>query len=386
MHTALPKTPKGWLRTSQRLAANRTTTMQRMLLAWLIMFLPLLQPQTATAEIFIGIATPANGPGAEIRRAAKVSAERINAEGGVLGELISLIEADDGCNSEQGSKAAQSLVDRRVAVVIGHPCGSSANAAGHIYAANSVVLLGITRHPALTEKRAGEVIFRVAGRDDSQGASAAAYFSRKFRDKPIAIVRDASRYARRITNDLRAALKRAGFTEAMSAAVWGGQKDYSKLIAKLQAANTHALFFAGFPLEAGLLLRQLRSAGLSTVFVGTETLASAQFADTAGSAASGARILLPHDPTRKLAASGIEHQGVERPATGPFLNTFAAFEAWRAAVRQEGSIRPNAVSAALKRGTFETVLGYVSFAESGDANLPAYDIVTWKNDAWRTID
>ena len=168
--------------------------------------------------------------------------------------------------------------------MIGHPCGSSANAAGHIYATNSVVLLGITRHPALTEKRAGEVIFRVAGRDDRQGASAAAYFSRKFRDKPIAIVRDASRYARRIANDVLAAFKQAGFTEVLSAAVWGGQKDYSKLVAKLQAANIHALFFAGFPLEAGLLLRQLRSAGLSTVFVGTETLASAQFADTAGSA------------------------------------------------------------------------------------------------------
>lgn len=360
--------------------------MQRTLLAWLIIFLPLLQPQMARADIFVGIATPANGPGSEIRRAAKVSAERINAEGGVLGELISLIEADDGCNSDQGSKAAQSLVDRRVAVVIGHPCGSSANAAGHIYATNSVVLLGLTRHPALTEKRAGEAIFRFAGRDGRQGASAAAYFSQKFRDKPIAIVRDASRYARRIANDVRAAFKQTDFSEVLSAAVWGGQKDYSKLVAKLQAANTHALFFAGFPLEAGLLLRQLRSAGLSTVFVGTETLASAQFADTAGSAASGARILLSHDPARKLAASGINPQGVERPATGPFLNTFAAFETWRAAVRQAGSIGSNAVSAALKRGTFETVLGYVSFAESGDVKLPAYDIVTWKNDAWRTID
>ncbi|MGI9403462.1 MAG: branched-chain amino acid ABC transporter substrate-binding protein, partial [Hyphomicrobium sp.] len=304
-------------------------------------------------------------------------------EGGVHGKRIKLVEADDGCNGEQGSLAAHSLIERDVVVVIG---ASAASAGVMVYASNNVVLLSMTRHPALTKKRAGETIFRVSGRNDRQGASAAAYLSRNFSGRPIAVVRDTSRYARRIANDANAALKEAGFSDILSAAIRGGQKDYAKLIAQLQAANTEVLFFAGFPLEAGLLLRQMRAAGLRTAFVGSDTLAPAQFADTAGSAATGARILLSHDPSRGPAGTGLKVKSNGRPPTGPFLTTLAAIEAWHAAVRKAGSIAPDAVSAALQEGTFKTVLGHISFTENGDSNLPPYDVVTWSMNAWRAID
>ncbi len=386
MTTALPAPPKGFPRASHPVAANGARSRRPRLRTWLIALFPLLQPMPACADIIVGVAAPTNESGREIRRAAQAAAKRINAEGGVLGERIAVIEADDGCNAEQGARAAQSLVKRRVVVVIGHPCASAAGAAGPVYASNNVVLLGMTTHPALTEKRSGSTIFRVAGRDDRQGPSAAAYLLRNFPGSPIAVVRDASRYARRITNDARTALNEAGFTEVLNAAVWGGQKDYTKLIAKLKTANTEALFFAGFPIEAGLFLRQMRAAGLSTAFIGSETLATAQFTDTAGPAASGARILMSHDPARRPAAPRLMDARDRRPATGPFLLTSAAIEAWLGAAQQAGSSAPDAVSAALNEGTFETVLGPVSFADNGDANRPAFDVVTWTMDAWRVVD
>ena len=386
MDTTLPAPLNGLPRPNQAVAALKTRFKRRLLRTWLIALFPLLQPLPASADILVGIASPKDGHGTEIRRAAKVAAERINAEGGVHGKRIKLVEADDGCNGEQGSLAAHSLIERDVVVVIGHPCASAASAGVKVYASNNVVLLSMTRHPVITEKRAGQTIFRVPGRNDRQGASAAAYLSRNFSGRPIAVVRDASRFARRIANDAHAALKEAGFTDVLSAAIRGGQKDYSKLIAQLQAANTEALFFAGFPLEAGLLLRQMRAAGLSTAFIGSDTLAPAQFADTAGSAATGARILLSHDPARGPAGTALKVKRDEMPPTGSFLTTLAAIEAWRAAVRKAGSIAPDAVSAALQEGKFETVLGHISFTENGDSNVPAYDVVTWNMNAWRNID
>ncbi|NIO40096.1 MAG: ABC transporter substrate-binding protein, partial [Burkholderiales bacterium] len=119
-------------------------------------------------------AAPPNELGADIRGAAKAAIKQINDEGGVLGERLALIESDDGCNSEQGMNAARSLVERGAIVVIGHPCASATNAAAPVYAGNNVVLLSMSRHPALTEQRGGATIFRVSGRDDRQGASAAA--------------------------------------------------------------------------------------------------------------------------------------------------------------------------------------------------------------------
>lgn len=373
-------------RPSHPVAANGAWSRRLRPHAWLIALFPLLQPLPACADIIVGVAAPTNGSGTEIRRAAKAAAKRINGEGGVLGERVTVIEADDGCNGQQGARAAQSLVERRAVVVIGHPCASAASAAGPVYASNNVVLLGMTRHPSLTDKRSGSTIFRVAGRDDRQGPSVAAFLLRNFPGSPVAVVGDASRYSRRITNDTRAALNEAGFTEVLSAAVWGGQKDYAKLIDKLKTANTEALFFAGFPLEAGLLLRQMRAAGLSTAFIGSETLATAQFIDTAGPAVSGARILMSHDPAQGPAAPRLKDAHDGRSSTGPFLMTSAAIEAWRGAAQQAGSTAPDAVSAALNAGTFETVLGPVSFAENGDANRPAYDVVTWTMDAWHVVD
>jgi len=385
LNTGLP-TRNGLARPSQPTAAKQARSMLRLRLSiGLIALFPLLQPLPAAADIIVGVAAPANESGTEIRRAAQAAAKQINAEGGVLGKRIAVIEADDGCNADQGAEAARSLVEHRVAVVIGHPCASAASAAGPIYAINNVVLLGMTRHPALTEKRAGSTIFRVAGRDDRQGAIAALYLARNFPGSPIALVRDTSRYAWRIANDARAALDEAGFTDVLSAVVRGGQKDYVKLVAKLKAAKTEALFFSGFPPEAGLLLRQMRTAGVEAAFIGSETLATAQFADTAGPAVSGVRILMMHDLSRGPAATSLMEARDGRPTTGPFLLTSAAIEAWRAAAQQAGSTEPDAVSAALNGDTFQTVLGPVSFAENGDANRPAYDVVMWVRDAWRVV-
>ncbi len=344
----------------------------------------------AMADVLVGVAGPAQGPsltvGTAIARGLKEAAEHINADGGVLGEPIAIVEADDGCAAAQAEEAARDLVARGVKLVVGHPCASAAIAAARVYAAAGVVFIApATRHPALTEARAGPLIFRLAGRDDRQGSFAGDYFARTFAQGPLAVVSDGSRFGEDLDRDALAALKQAGRSDVLTAAIKGGQKDYAGLVAKLGTARTRAVFFTGFPIEGGLLLTQMRAAGLDTVFLGSDALANAQLAETAGADAEGARALLAHDAALAVSEAMVRQRfGLERPAA-PVVSAYAALEAWSAAAAQAHSLAGPAVAAALQQGAFDTVEGQLSFDEKGDARLPSYDVVEWKDGAWRPL-
>lgn len=355
-----------------------------------VLLLSALAP-AAAADVLIGVAGPRQGPSGavadDIARGAKLAAERINADGGVLGEPIQIIEADDGCEAAQAETAAKTLASRGVALVIGHPCASAAITAARIYAQAGIVFIApATRHPALTNQRAGPTVFRLTGRDDRQGTSAGDYLARTFQGKPLALVADGSRTAQNLIREALAALKLAGHADVLTTGIEGGQKEYARLVARLGAAGVEALLFAGFPIEGGLLLTQMREAGLKTVFLGSDMLANAQLAETAGSQAEGARALLPHNAAAGLSESTLrERFGVEKP-TGSLVSAYAAVEAWRAAVVKAATTAAPAVAEVLQQGTLETVLGPVSFDEKGDARIPSYDIVEWKNGVWRPLE
>jgi branched-chain amino acid transport system substrate-binding protein len=343
--------------------------------------------RAAHADIVVGVAVPVQGTraetGREILSAARLAAERFNAVGGVLGEHVTVISADDGCQADKAEAAAKSLVEQGARLVVGHPCAAAAVAAAKVYAQSATLFIApATRHPALTAPRAGPTIFRLSGRDDRQGAAAGAYLARKFASKPIAIVRDASLYAKKLSDGALAALRQAGRTDVTTATIAGAQKDYGSLIAKLAQVNVSAVFFTGFPLEGALLLRQMRARGLRSLFLGGDALAAPQFAETAGDAAEGVGVLLPADPSRTLDEKARRNFPGANPV-GPFLTAYAAMESWKAAATAARSLEGSAVAGILQQGRTDTVLGPVKFDPDGNADLPAYDIVWWRRGAWR---
>ena len=342
----------------------------------------------ALADVLVGVAVPARGDyagvGADIVRGVKLAAQRFNADGGVAGERIAIVEADDGCAAKVAEDAARTLVDRHVVLVIGHPCGSAAVAAARIYAQAGVPFIAPgVRHPALTEPRAGATVFRLSGRDGHQGTFAAAYLARQFAGKPLAIVYGGSLYSKDLAAEAAAALKAAGSAGVLSATIAGAQKEYGPLIAKMTTAKTEAVYFAGYPIEAGLLLRQMRAAGLKAVFLGDDAIAGEQFAQTALEKAEGAGTLLPYDPARSLAPETRRNAFPEVEPTGAFILAYAAMEAWRQAASDARSTAGDAVGRALQTRGFNTVLGRLTFDDKGNAELPGYDIVWWSDGAWR---
>ncbi len=339
----------------------------------------------ALANVVIGVAGPAEGPGAattrDISRAVKTEADRLNRNGGVLGERIEVAEADDGCAPSSAEAAARKLIASGATLILGHPCASAAIAAAKVYAqAGTIFMATATRHAAFTNPRAGPTIFRLSGRDDRQGASAGSYLGRTFPGKPIAIVRDQSRYGEQIAQSAATAAKAAGTTQIVTASVSGAQKDFTGVIAQLAAAHVEAVLFAGFPIEGGLLLRQMRSSGLTAAFIGSDALATDEFATTAGDQAAGAGVLLPSEAGERIVrADQVAATLPGETPTGAFLMAYGAVEAWHAAADSARSTASPAVALALQSGNFDTLIGMVSFDANGDAAIASYEVVWWKD-------
>ena len=102
-------------------------------------------PPQAGAEIPIGFANPLSGAfarsGERNRIAVEMAVADLNARGGVLGEPVRLITADDACGLQRSVAAARELVAAGVRVVVGHFCSHSSLLAAGIYETADVLMI-----------------------------------------------------------------------------------------------------------------------------------------------------------------------------------------------------------------------------------------------------
>ena len=127
----------------------------------------------ARADVLIGLAGPITGKnawfGEQMERGAAMAVADLNAAGGVLGQQVQLITADDFCDPEQAVAAAKKLVSDGVIFVVGHFCSGASIPASEIYAAAGVLMISPTStNPMLTELGRANV-FRLDYRDDAVG-------------------------------------------------------------------------------------------------------------------------------------------------------------------------------------------------------------------------
>ena len=115
----------------------------------------------ARADIPIGFNSALTGPYAWVGEphlaGTELAIADLNAKGGVLGEPLELIVADDGCNAELAPLAAEKLVSEAVAVAFGATCSGAAIPASKVYGRAGILMIeaGAT-NPRLTEEGDGQ--------------------------------------------------------------------------------------------------------------------------------------------------------------------------------------------------------------------------------------
>ncbi len=199
-------------------------------------------------------------------RGAELAAKDINARGGVGGRQIEIVAFDTKTDPQAAAEAAKKALAAGVVAGVGYGDTNFVLAAAPIFMAQKVPFItsGAT-HPDLP-KRLGRNFFMVPFGDDDQAHAIADYAAKTLRVKKAAVWTDC-------TMDFTTALS-AYFTKRFRArggqvvltdTFRSGDRDFSALVEGLKKADPapDAVFVAAVPDEAGVVVKQIRQAGLT---------------------------------------------------------------------------------------------------------------------------
>ena len=365
--------------------------MFRRLTLLLFVVIALALPGRAQAEIVLGFANPLSGPYADSgnrnRIAVTLAIEDLNQNGGVLGQPVTLVTADDACGIEPAMAAAEKLVSSGAGAVVGHMCSHSSLLAAGIYEAADVVMITpSSTHPRLTEEGRANV-FRLIGRDDHQGRLAGDLLADHFADKTIAILYDGSTYGQGLAEHTRTRLRERGVFEVIYGLYLPDGENYDALVGRLIEAGVEVVYIGGSGPDAGLILRTARERGSRLRLIGGDGLGMGEFWETAGDAGEGTifssrpdAIALP--VTRDLRAR-LREEGLGERVRG--TGAYAAVQVWAQAVERTGSLRSSDVAHMLRRGRFDTIHGRVAFDPKGDLEGAVWQWQMWSKGESRPL-
>ncbi|ADU92290.1 high-affinity branched-chain amino acid ABC transporter substrate-binding protein [Taylorella equigenitalis] len=348
---------------------------------------------TAFADsIKFGLVTPTTGPNTQygdmVKEGAISAAEIINSKGGILGgKQIEFVVVDDGCEPKQGPIAANSIVNQNIKFVVGPTCSGPINGAAPILDEEGVVAITPSgTSPSITEGKDYHFFFRAIGRDDQQGPPAAKFIQSKA-PKKIALVNDKQAYGKGLTTSVKAELEKLGVPVAFDESINAGDTDYSALITKFKSAGVDFVYFGGYYPELGLLLRQSREQGFNAQYMGPEGSGNPELVAIAGDAVDGLYMTFP--PNYSTLPGNEEvvkyFKDKKRDAGGAFqLLSYAATQALVAGIEATKSDDPEKVADWLHANSVKTVVGDLSWKDSGDLKSFDFEIVQWKKDGSRT--
>jgi branched-chain amino acid transport system substrate-binding protein len=201
----------------------------------------------------------------------------------------------------------------------------------------------------------------LAGRDDQQGAAAALDLIALAPGGRIAIVQDRTAYARGLTAAVTAAIAAAKGMPPVVVPIVAGRRDYDAELAKLTGLPPEAIFFAGYPSEAAVVLRSLRKARIGAAVIASDANATDDFAKAAEGSQSQVKVMV-----RGAGSGGLDPVDLAEAAE-------RAVAIWRAA---RGSGDPATIMSGGDSGSVSP------FDAKGDARVPSFVAVPLVAGRW----
>lgn len=326
--------------------------------------------------IKIGVAGPHSGDlasyGLPSVNAAKIVADKINAEGGINGKKIELLVEDTVCKPEVATNTATKLVSDGAQVVLGGICSGATKAALPIYNnAGILVMSPSATNPALTQSGDYPNFFRTIAPDDAQAKLDVEFAINKLNYTKIAVVHDKGDYGKGFAEFAKKFIEESGKAEVvLFEGVTPGAVDYSAIVQKIKKSGAEAVMFGGYHPEASKIISMMKKKRLDTTFISDDGVKDQTFIKVAGVSAEGAYASGPQDtsanPLSKIAVE--EHKATFNADHGAFYeNAYSAMLAMTNAIAKAGSTDLAALKKVLQTEKVDTPVGSISFDERGDA-------------------
>ncbi|MCP4351458.1 MAG: ABC transporter substrate-binding protein [Desulfobacterales bacterium] len=329
---------------------------------------------TAFAEDTVNIAAicALTGPAAEDNTSSllgvRIGAEEINKQGGIIGKKINLLMFDNLSTPIGSDIAAEKAAEAGVTAIVGAQWSSHSIATAKVAQSKQIPMISsISTNPEVT--KIGNYIFRVCFTDDFQG-SVMARFARKDLNAATAVVFTnlTSDFSLKLSEIFMKNFEHLGGKVVTEVGYKHKQKNFDKQIQQAGKAGSDVLFLSGHD-ETGLIVKQVRDAGISSVPLGGDGWSPPSFMSKGGSELKQGYYCTHWS---KSADSEISRSFVRKYKNNKnfSVSTALAYDAIMVladAIRRAGSTDRDKIRDALARTrSFKGVTGTISFDANGD--------------------
>lgn len=244
------------------------------------------------ADVVIGVSAPMTGPrallGKYFTQGVQLAVDEINAEGGVLGQRVSVVVEDDqGDNPNFAINAMRKLMDvHKVPIVLGPHFSVAQLATIKSYCNGS--LISITGASGVPVTAQGcDYVIRARGNDNLQAKALVAYALEHLKAKKIGVIAINDDFGKGGEERVVAALKENGIEPVAVERHNAGDMDYSAQLGRLSKAGAELVILWTHDNESALIVRQARQFGLPMKFAGSTSLSQPAFIKLAGPTGEG---------------------------------------------------------------------------------------------------
>lgn len=342
----------------------------------------------AAAEIKLGIITPMTGQlaseGQDMENAVKLAIGAVNAGGGVNGDTIVTVTADDACDPQQGVTAASKLVSENVTAIVGGYCSGAVLPTLKIYGDAGIpfVIIG-ANSTKLVDGNPGNA-FMINSTGDMQATTAVELF-KKNGYKKVAVVDEGDAYSSDLAKLTSEAFAKDGGEVVAKETTTAGEQDYSAVVTKIKSSGADAVFWTAYHAGGALLTKQLRQAGFQGGIVLGDGNNSPEYLEIAGSAGEGVYLLSP--PTVDLLSGAGDFKAKYKEAYGRDAGAYAALSNDAGnliadAITRAKSTDHKAIIEALAASDYKGLAGEIKFTDKHTLQSSNFRPVVAKDGKW----
>ena len=217
--------------------------------------------------------------GISVRNGAMLYIDQLNANGGINGKQVKVLEYDDKGDGVEAVNAFNLAMDQGITAVIGSVLtGPTITLADATYEVNmpqisaSATAQGVTQIDPEDESAGIRTnVFRSCFIDPFQGQTMAHYAADKLGATTAAVLYESgSDYSEGCMNGFVEACGELGIEIVATEAFATGDKDFNAQMTKIAAADPDVVFMPFYYSEAGLAITQGRQAGLTATILGAD--------------------------------------------------------------------------------------------------------------------
>jgi len=241
-------------------------------------------------DVKIGFAAPLTGAqahyGKDFQNGVTLAVEETNATKPVIdGKQVHFVldVADDQADPRTGTTVAQKLVDDGIKGMLGHFNSGTTIPASRIYANAGIPQIAMATAPEFTQQ-GFKTTFRMMTSDTQQGSVAGEFAVKTLGMKRIAVVDDRTAYGQGLADQFA---KAAGGTIIDREYTTDSAVDFKSILTKLKAQRPELIYYGGADSQAGPMVKQMKSLGITAPLMGGEMLHTPTFLKIAGDAANG---------------------------------------------------------------------------------------------------